>query len=208
MKLFSKVLRKLFKCCALLLALAAVFFVATKIYLSKFCFENTSDVPQSPFALVLGAGIKSTEPSVFLKDRLDNAIELYELGKTDKIIIAGDSGGDKDYEISIMRKYLAENSIPQDAVLEDSAGYNTYASLYHARHTFGAQKIIIVTQSYHLTRAVFICKNMGMECYGLSADNSRYADMAKNYFREFFAFCKSCFDVLTRKSPREARSYQ
>ncbi|WP_424244119.1 SanA protein [Elusimicrobium posterum] len=197
----SKTILKFTLFAAAFMVLAIIFYVNSST--SKYTFDKVIDVPRTKAALVLGAGIRGSRPSVYLQDRLDAAIELYRTGKAGTILISGDDGNDRDDEIRVMRKYLLEQGVPEPRITEDTSGYNTYASVYRAKNTFGFNEITIVTQNYHLPRAIFICKKMGMTCYGLSADKSKYSKMAQHKLREYFATVKSFWITILNTKPVE-----
>ncbi|AFQ42809.1 SanA/YdcF family protein [Desulfosporosinus meridiei] len=138
---------------------------------------STDDVPSADAVLVLGAYVfPSGTVSTMLKDRLTVGYELYELGKAPKLLVSGDHGR-KDYdEVNSMKTFLKEKGVPGQDVFMDHAGFSTYESMYRARDIFGVQKVIIVTQEYHLKRAVFVARAMGLEAYGVSSDRHDYGE--------------------------------
>ncbi|MBK7882453.1 MAG: YdcF family protein [Chitinophagaceae bacterium] len=158
-----------------------------------------SNIPHAHVGLILGAGIKNQSPSVYLKDRLDKGIELYKLKKVDQLLISGDNGNDKDDEITVMKNYLLSNGIPLNKILIDTAGYDTYSSMYRVKNIFHLDTIIVITQNYHLDRAVFIGRKLHLNCYGLMADKSKYKKY--NYYaaREYLSICKACWDLFTNR---------
>lgn len=144
---------------------------------------------QADYILVLGAGIQEDgEPSPILKERLDTAITLYQNKASDTILVSGGSD-DTESEVSVMRNYLEKNDIPYKAIQGDSKGIDTFASINNAYDDFGAETLIIVSQKFHLYRAVFISEQLGVSTYGCPCDAKVFHDSAL-MTREFFARIK------------------
>lgn len=140
--------------------------------------------------LILGAGIRGNYPSPMLEDRLKQGIVLYNANVSPKIIVSGDHMN-KDYdEVNVMKDYLVGHKIPSQDVFMDHAGISTYDSIYRAKYIFKVEKMVIVTQKYHLHRALYIAKQLGIEAYGLSADLRSYTNQSKRDIREIFARVK------------------
>ena len=146
--------------------------------------------------LVLGAGIKSDgTPSDILRDRLLTAIELYNNGIADTIILSGDRSGEDYDEVKAMERFCIDSGIPSDAIIRDNAGYSTYESVYNTKKNTDFKKIVVVTQTYHLYRAIYISRQMGFESYGISADIHNYRGQYIRDIREIFARVKDFFQV-------------
>lgn len=137
--------------------------------------------------LVLGAGVWGDEPSPMLEDRLNQAIELYKNNVSSKIIMSGDHGTEEYDEVNIMKRYAIEKGIPSEDIFMDHAGFSSYDSIYRAKAIFGAKKIVIVTQEYHLYRALYIANRLGIEAYGVGADPRQYAGATYREIREILA---------------------
>ena len=153
--------------------------------------------------LVLGAGIINNErPTLMLKDRLDKSIELYKKGLAHKIIMSGDHGKINHNEVGIMKKYAIERGVPSEDIFMDHAGFCTYDSIYRAKEIFGAKKIIIVTQKYHLYRAIYISNVLELEAYGIKSDARIYAKMPYHILREILARCKNFFKCKLKSEPK------
>jgi vancomycin permeability regulator SanA len=154
----------------------------------------TPDAPvQTDAILVLGAYVyPNGRVSDMLHDRLSLAQELYAQRKSDKIIVSGDHGQDDYDEVNAMKLFLINKDIPPVNIFMDHAGFSTYESIYRARDIFKAKKLIIVTQGYHLSRAVFIARELGLEAYGAASDPREYnAEQMKSYkLREIAARTK------------------
>lgn len=141
--------------------------------------------------LVLGCKVKDNgEPSPMLLDRLITGTELYKEGAAPKILMSGDHGRDTYDEVNVMKKYALDNGIPSEDVFMDHAGFSTYDSIYRAKHIFEAKKVIIVTQEYHLNRALYLAHKLGLEAYGVPADLRNYSGQTMRDIREIAARCK------------------
>lgn len=141
-----------------------------------------NEVPEADAILVLGAYVfPDGTVSTMLRDRLSTGFELYEKGKAPKIIVSGDHGQKSYDEVNAMKKYLIDKKVPSADIFMDHAGFSTYESIYRARDIFQAKRVIIVTQEYHLMRAVFIARELGLEAYGVSADKRNYGKVMNMY---------------------------
>ena len=147
--------------------------------------------------VVLGAGINwDGSPSAVLKDRLDTAIELYNEGVASKIIMSGDNSQSSYNEVMAMALYAEDQGIPEDDVFCDHAGVSTYDSMYRLRYVFMVDRCVIVTQEYHLYRALYDVRSFGIEAYGVPSDRATYANMDDYEKREVLARVKDFFAVL------------
>lgn len=154
-------------------------------------------------ALVLGAGVRDDgTPSDVLRDRLDEALDLYRAGRVTKIIVSGDHQTARYDEPNAMRVYLEANGVPASAVFMDHAGLDTYSSMWRARHVFGASRIVVVTQQFHLARAVWCARALGMEAEGSAADRHVYRGIAWLQVREVVSRTKAFVDVTVGRAPR------
>lgn len=162
---------------------------------------EAEDVPEADAILVLGARVyPNGNVSLMLHDRLTTGYELYEKGKAGKIIVSGDHGR-KDYdEVNAMKNFLKDKEVPGEDIFMDHAGFSTYESLYRARDIFQVKKVIIVTQQYHLMRAVFIARELGLEAYGVTSDKHIYHNvMLRSELREIAARNKDFFTAKVVK---------
>lgn len=168
-----------------------------------FIYQDINQIPNAEVALILGASVKpNKEMSDIFRDRVDTAIKLYENKKVSKIIVSGDHGKKYYDEVEAAKKYLLEKEIPPDDIFLDHAGFDTYDSLYRAKYIFNAQSMIVVTQNFHLPRAMFIAKKLGHNAYGFSADLHSYSGAEKMFIREIFADVKAYFDILLDEKPQ------
>ena len=152
--------------------------------------------------LILGAGVLNNEtPSHMLEDRLLQGIELYKDGASDRLLMSGDHGRKEYDEVNVMKRFAIERNIASDHVFMDHAGFSTYESLYRARDIFKAHKIIIVTQRYHLYRALYIAEKLGLDAYGVAADPRQYVGQQYRELREVLARTKDFFKVIFKIKP-------
>jgi len=159
-------------------------------------------LPEADAILVLGAFVfPDGRVSSILADRLITGIQLYEQGKAPKLLLSGDNGR-KDYdEVNGMKEFVLDRNVPAEDVFMDHAGFNTYESLYRARDIFQVERAIIVTQEYHLLRALYIADQLGIEAYGVPSDRHRYRGMARFELREIFARNKAFFWTKLQMPP-------
>ena len=151
--------------------------------------EETTQIDDVDCILVLGAGVYGTTLSHMLEDRVKTGINLYELGASPKILMSGDHGQDDYDEVNAMKAYAKEYGVPSEDIFMDHAGFSTYESMYRAKEIFKAEKIIIISQEYHLHRAIFIAEYLGLEAYGVDSQLRPYAADTNIYntIREFLA---------------------
>lgn len=167
----------------------------------QYIFNDVSKVSKAEVAVILGAAIfPNGALTQILKDRVDMAIALYKSGKVSKILVSGDNGTVSHNEVDPVGRYLLLNGIPDQDVFLDHAGFDTYSTMYRARDIFKTKSIIITTQAFHLPRAVFIARGLGLEAYGVSADV--VTPLFKNYIREIFANEKAVLDLITNRTPK------
>ena len=152
--------------------------------------------------LVLGCGIEDEEtPSPMLKDRLDVGIELYRQGAAPKILLSGDNGTEHHNEIHVMLKYAEEAGIPEKDIFCDHAGFSTYDSMYRAGSIFEAERVIVVTQTYHQYRALYIGDKLGLDVIGVASDQETYFGQSFRESREILARIKDFFKSMLRSKP-------
>lgn len=132
---------------------------------------TTEDAPSARAAIVFGAGLqRDGTPSPVLKDRVAAAVQLYQLGKVEKLLMSGDNRFIDYNEPAAMKTYAVSLGVPEEAIVLDFAGRRTYDTCYRAQHIFGLDEALLVTQKYHLPRAIFTCQGMGMQVSGVAAD--------------------------------------
>lgn len=154
-------------------------------------------------ALVLGAGLRDDgSPSDVLRDRLDEALALHREGRVGRILVSGDHRSAAYDEPNAMRRYLEQRGVPPEAVFMDHAGLDTYSSVWRAKNVFGATRILVVTQRFHLARAVFVARALGMEAEGRAADRRPYRGMIWLELREVASRTKALADVAVGRRAR------
>ncbi len=151
--------------------------------------------------LVLGCRVYSNEPSVMLRDRVMQGVELYELGASDTLFMTGDSRDRYYDETGTMSRLATENGVPQENIVTDRYGLSTYDSIYRAAKVYGYKKIIIVTQEYHLYRALYIAKQFGIEAYGVASDTREYKGQLNRDIREIAARSKDFLYCILKPEP-------
>lgn len=140
--------------------------------------------------LILGAGIKGNYPTPMLEDRLQTGIDLYEDNFSSKILVSGDHLKESHDEVGVMKDYLVGHKIPSQDIFMDHAGISTYDSIYRTKEIFGAKKIVIITQQYHLYRALYIAKQLDLEAVGIAPENKNYNGQGTREVREILARIK------------------
>ena len=164
--------------------------------------EQAAELKDVDCILVLGCKVKDNgDPSDMLADRIRRGIELYESGAAPKIIMSGDHGQADYDEVNTMKQIAVDNGVPSIDVFMDHAGFSTYESIYRAKEIFGVEKMIIVTQDYHLYRALYIAESFGIEAYGVNADYREYWGQSKRDAREILARFKDFATVTFKPEP-------
>lgn len=197
MKTKKKILRSIF-CWVLALAIlgiGALTVIDASIRLSGkrriLSQEEATALENVDCILVLGCLVHdSGRPSDMLSDRLRRGVALYEAGAAPKLLMSGDHGREDYDEVDAMKRYAVEAGIPSEDVFMDHAGFSTYESLYRARDVFQAKSVLIVTQEYHLYRALHIAKRLGLEAWGVASDYHTYWGQSVREVREVLARVK------------------
>ena len=151
--------------------------------------------------LVLGCGVNGDTPSHMLEDRLLQGIELYELGASEKMLMSGDHGKENYDEVNVMKDFAVERGVSAENIFMDHAGFSTYESMYRAKEIFTAEKILIVTQDYHLHRAIYDARAMGIEAYGVASNPRTYAGQLYRDIREILARNKDFIYCIVKPEP-------
>lgn len=169
---------------------------------TPYIFDDPEKTPQVYTVLVLGASVKSNgNLSTMLRDRVESAITLYEKGKVKRFLLSGDNGTSQYNEPKAMKKYLLERGIPETDIFMDYAGFDTYDSVYRANYIFEVDKAIVVSQAFHLPRAIYIARAMGLEYYGFVGDKRHYQQESRNRIREILANVKAWGELLIHQEP-------
>ncbi len=152
-------------------------------------YETVEDAPQKELGLVLGAAAYGNRLSDILRDRVDTAIELYKAEKISVLVMSGAQN-----EVEAMKNYAIEHNVPQEAITMDATGLNTMASVNNIAEL--ERSIIVVTQKYHLPRALFIANTLGIDAVGITADKSQYIKIFEFKTRELLATSKAILDIF------------
>ncbi len=199
-KIFKKIIIAIL-CICLLGGIAVVGINAYMIsYANKYILTE-EDLKTESFdcIMVLGAGLWDGEPSPMLQERLDFGLIAYETGCSEKMLMSGDHGREEYDEVNKMKEVAIQNDVPADNVFMDHAGFSTYESMYRARDVFQVEKMVIVTQKYHLYRAVYNARKLGIDAYGFAADRLEYP--VYNDVREALARVKDFFYCMFEPEP-------
>ena len=169
-------------------------------------YTDISQVPEEDVAVVFGAGVwEDGSPTPMLADRVQAAVDLYKEGRVRKVLMTGDNSSEDYNEVKAMQEYAAERGVPAKDIQLDYAGFSTYESCYRAKEIFGVKQAVLITQSYHLPRAVYTCRQLGVDAVGLGTpDWEKYRDrsMMRYAGREVLAVIKALWEVhVTRPEP-------
>ena len=151
--------------------------------------------------LVLGCGVWGDTPSHMLEDRLLEGISLCQSGASKKLLMSGDHGRKGYDEVNVMKKFAVDRGIPSEDVFMDHAGFSTYESMYRAKEIFKAEKILIVTQDYHLYRAIYDARTLGLEAYGVASNPRSYGGQLYRDIREILARNKDFIYSIIKPEP-------
>ena len=163
---------------------------------------NESELQESyDCILVLGAAVWENKPSPMLKDRLDKAVSLYNASRAPKILVSGDHREDNYDEVNVMRKYLIDDGIPTEDIFMDHAGLSTYESIFRAQNFLEGQNVIIITQKYHLPRALYIANSFNLKAIGIPAEDIFYQGNFSREYREFLARNKDFIFSIIKPDP-------
>jgi len=164
---------------------------------------SIDSTPEKQTALVLGARVwNNGDMSDIFKDRVITAINLYEDDKVEKILVSGDHGQDNYDEVNAAKRYLLEQGVNPEDIFLDHAGFDTYDSLYRAKEIFQVDSLVVVTQDFHLDRALYIADNLNMDAVGVSADRHKYVGENYRNRREKLATIKAYLNVMFKVKPK------
>ena len=164
--------------------------------------DNAAKLQDIDCIVVLGCGVRPDgTPSAMLEDRLKQAIALYYAGAAPKLLMSGDHGQADYDEVNVMKQYALNAGIPSEDIFLDHAGFSTYESIYRTRDIFQAKKMIVVTQKYHLHRALHIAEALGLEAWGVSADLRSYGGQTFRDIREILARNKDFLTGIFKPKP-------
>ncbi|MGE5140084.1 MAG: vancomycin high temperature exclusion protein [Rudaea sp.] len=162
-------------------------------------YADPAHVPAAPVAIVFGAGItRQNTPTPMLADRVAYAARLYQLGRVTRLLMTGDGSRGSHDEVNVMRQYAQARGVPASSIMLDAAGFSTYDSCYRAVSVFGVTRAVVVTQNFHLPRALYTCRELGIDAVGLGTpDWGVYSDglMTAYTAREVLAIFKAVWEV-------------
>ena len=197
--------KKIIGLSAVILTVVLIFVLLATAYVRwvhRALILEPAQIPQSQAIMILGASIKSNgQPSDALRDRLDTGISLFENGKAPLILLTGDDGRNRADEITVMKNYVLNAGVPESAIFADGQGYRTYESCARANKAFNIKQAIIVTQKFHLPRALYLCQRLGVDSVGISADLHTYKDIRWFTVRDWLASFKAWLDINV-KTPK------
>lgn len=179
--------RALFCFLLLVLAVSVWTIIHIRTEAGDYLYVNTDAVPPAKVAIIFGASVHQNTLSSVLEDRVQTGIELYQKGKVRKLLMSGDNRFRSYNEPVAMRRYAVSNGVPVQDIVLDYAGRNTYDSCYRAKAIFGVDSAVLVTQTYHLPRALYTARALGIDAVGVSADHHTYPGQAYYSLREQFA---------------------
>jgi len=190
-------------------AVAAVAFVSVadrhvRLLETPRIYREASRVPEAPVAMVFGALVfPSGELSPVLRERVEAGIALYRAGKVRKLLMTGDNGRQAYDEVSAMKAYAVRHGVPARDIVRDYAGFRTYDSCYRARNVFGVERAVLVTQAFHLPRALYLARRLGIDAVGFAADRGAGAWHGPSMrHRERLACAAAVLDLLFHRKPR------
>lgn len=188
---------------AVALAIVAVFAATNAVTIvgskGSIVGADEASISSADAIVVLGASVFADgTPSGVLQDRLDDGIALYFAGVAPKLIMSGDNGTESYNEVRVMKQYAIAQGVPSEDIFCDHAGFSTYESMYRAKYVFGCQRIVVATQTYHLYRALWSAKSLGMQATGVPSDYHEYQKQLQYDIREVPARTKDFFKALFR----------
>ena len=195
------------------LLLLCLIFAQIPILINAYMYEFSSryiltveEASEGKFdcVLVLGAGVWGESPSPMLEERLNRGIEVYKTGCADRILMSGDHGRTEYDEVNVMKDFAVGKGAVAEEVFMDHAGFSTYESMYRAKEVFQVEKVVIVTQKYHLYRAIYNARRLGLDAYGVAADGQYNYSLPVRTFnnaRESLARCKDFLWCIFKPEP-------
>lgn len=195
------------------LLLLCLIFAQIPILINAYMYEFSSryiltveEASEGKFdcVLVLGAGVWGESPSPMLEERLNRGIEVYKTGCADRILMSGDHGRTEYDEVNVMKDFAVGKGAVAEEVFMDHAGFSTYESMYRAKDVFKVKKVVIVTQKYHLYRAIYNARRLGLDAYGVAADGQYNYSLPVRTFnnaRESLARCKDFLWCIFKPEP-------
>jgi len=203
----KRITQKAITSCCILIILGILYSCFINDYILRITKDQIIPVQNSIYLenidciMVLGAGVENNKPSLMLEDRLKKSIELYNLNVSPKLLMTGDHGHEGYDEVNVMKNYAKETGIPSQNIFMDHAGFSTYDSIYRAKAIFKVKKMVIVSQAYHLPRALYIANELDIEAYGVAAEDIKYSGQSMREYREFLARNKDFLKTILKPYP-------
>jgi SanA protein len=205
---FKRMIKMSFTMALILLVIAAAVVLIPRLVTGFYAasrIHSVDDSPAQPVAIVFGAGLRRDgTPTTVLRDRVETATELYRQGKVAKLLMSGDNRFENYNEPEAMRQYALQLGVPDQDIVLDYAGRRTYDTCYRAGAIFGVKQALLVTQLFHLPRALYTCNNLGVEAVGVEADRAYYRKITRFFWnmRELPATLTAMVEVhLTHPLP-------
>lgn len=203
----KKIIKSLLSIVMLIILLPVILNVVVVGYGGYHIIDSAEAGEDYDCIMVLGCSVIGDTPSNMLKARLDRAIELYKSGASDMLLLSGDTDIDSNYdEVAVMKQYAIDCGVDEAAIITDNNGFSTYESMYRAKNEFSIEKILVVTQRYHLYRAVYDARLMGLKADGVVA----VAETVNQSYRqrEFLARIKDFFFTILKPTPETIAQYE
>ncbi len=203
MKKIKMYLRKIVNAILVIVIIALILTLGINLYVKVttknriITLEDSSSI-NADCIVVLGAAVHNGTPSPMLEDRLKKGVDLYNIKASNRILMSGDHTKKYYDEVNIMKQYAVDNGVPSEHIFMDHAGISTYDSMYRVKEIFKANKIIIVTQRYHLFRALYIAKSLNLDAYGVESDPITYVGQEYRELREIAARVKDFIKVIIK----------
>lgn len=210
MKKFKKTLSIILRILIIIIIILGIMTLAINLYMINYAkdfilTEDELSTKNVDCITVLGASVKSNgTPSNMLEDRLNEGVILYNIGVSNRIMMSGDHKSDSYDEVNTMKSYAIEKGIPSSSIFMDHAGLNTYDSMYRLKNIFEVNTTVIVTQDYHLYRAIYIARELGIEAYGVASNPREYSGQFYRDMREILARVKDYFNVILEPKSKVA----
>lgn len=188
-------LRKIFLLAVVFAVISSIIVVRVQIkYRGRIIGENEIIPPQ--IGLIFGAGLRAKgEPSAVLEDRILLASRLYQSGRIGKFILSGDNSSVNHNEVQAMKNFALSQGLPESALIEDHAGLSTFESCARVKKVWDLNKVVLLTQKYHLRRALYLCNELGVDAVGVAAENRGYKSQLKFSLREWLASLQAFWQV-------------
>lgn len=203
----KKVIRNMLIVLCVIICIVIIVTIGINLYIynttkKQIISQDSQNLQDIDCILILGAGVWGDRPSPMLEDRLLQGIELYKNEISNKIIMSGDHSRKEYDEVNIMKDFAIEKGVDTKDIFMDHAGFSTYESIYRAKYIFKAKKIIIVTQKYHLYRALYIANSFGIKAYGIPSNPREYAGQFVREIREILAREKDFINCIIKPQPK------